>query len=87
MTIVTTAYKWRVKAAIEREKSDACISSAEREQARPQVKNEEWRIKSEELEKNIDFIREPQYYCRTFAVSKERDRNAPTRGRKISHVH
>jgi hypothetical protein len=30
-----------MKAAIEREKSDACISSSEREQARPQVKSEE----------------------------------------------
>ena len=30
-----------MKAAIEREQSDACISYAEREQARPKVKNEE----------------------------------------------
>ena len=36
--------KWRVKAAIEREQSHARMSYAEREQARPKVKGEEWRI-------------------------------------------
>ena len=39
--------KRRVKAAIEREKSEACFNYPEREQARPQVKSE--RVKSEEL--------------------------------------
>jgi len=39
----------RMKAAIEREESDACISYPEREQARPKVKNEELKPLNEEL--------------------------------------
>ena len=43
---------WKVKAAIEREQSDACISSAERELTRPKVKADRLRVFSPMFEED-----------------------------------
>ena len=43
--------KLKVKSAIKREQSDACINYAERKQARPKVKGERLGIKEYRVEK------------------------------------
>ena len=54
----------RRKAAIEREQSDACIGSAEREQARPQVKQESGQIqKCNIVLKELGGKFENEYAC------------------------
>ena len=71
-----------MKAAIEREKSDACISSSEREQARPQVKSEESSLTVNNVQCSMfnDMKDDNQTMDRQIPVSVQRKRKLKKAG-------